>query len=97
MWAAGVLIPLVALIGGIIGRDRQVWRAISEGDNGVKEAMSESQDRLHARIDKVREEYVRRDDLEKHQESIEHKLDKIHDDMREINRRFDAFFHGNKT
>jgi hypothetical protein len=62
----GIVAAGVAIIGGIIVRDRYVAKSIRDGDA-----------ELHSRINKVKDDYVRRDDLDKHLERIEHKLDEL--------------------
>ncbi len=71
-------LTVVGLIGGIIVRDRQVMKAISDGDNV-----------LHVRINKVQSEYVRRDDLNGHIQSIENSVNQMREEQRETNRRID--------
>lgn len=77
-WLIGTLIGLGALIGGIIVRDRQVMKAINDGD-----------EKLHDRITKVQSEYVRRDDLNGHIQSIENSVNQMREEQRETNRRID--------
>ncbi len=75
----GIGLTVVAIIGGIIVRDRQVMKAIADGDNV-----------LHARVTRVQEEYVRRDDLNGHISSIENSVNQMREEQRETNRRIDA-------
>lgn len=77
-WLIGELIALVGLIGGIIARDRQLMNKISDGD-----------EKLHDRITKVQAEYVRRDDLNGHIQSIENSVNQMREEQRETNRRID--------
>ena len=65
---------IVAMVGGFIVRDRMVVRAISEGDS-----------KLHARIDKVKDEYVRRDDLSDHIVRIEKSVAAMKEEQRRTN------------
>ncbi len=78
-WLIGIVIAAVSLIGGIIVRDRQVMRAINEGD-----------EKLHQRINRVSDTYVRRDDLNGHIQSIENTVNQMREEQRETNRRIDA-------
>ena len=78
-WLFGTLIALIGVIGGIIVRDRQVMKAINDGD-----------EKLHDRITKVQSEYVRRDDLNGHIQSIENSVNQMREEQRETNRRIDA-------
>jgi len=75
----GAGLVIIGLIGGIIVRDRQVHKTIAEGDNI-----------LHARITKVQEEYVRRDDLYNHIRSIENIVNQMREEQRATNARIDA-------
>lgn len=54
-WLIGAAFTLVALIGGFLTRDRQIARLVKEGD-----------DQLHERINRVKDEYVKRSDLDAH-------------------------------
>lgn len=74
-----VIVALIAAIGGIIVRDRQVMKSINEGD-----------EKLHERINKAQSEYVRRDDLNGHISSIEKSVHEMREEQRETNRRIDA-------
>ena len=78
-WLIGILMALVAMIGGFIARDRQVMARIQDGDEKIQKAM-----------DDVRKEYVRRDDLKDHLQSIEKSLVQSRDEQREMARRIDA-------
>jgi peptidoglycan hydrolase CwlO-like protein len=78
-WLIGEAIALIGLIGGIIARDRQLMNTINSGD-----------EKLHDRITKVQSEYVRRDDLNGHIQSIENSVNQMREEQRETNRRIDA-------
>jgi len=78
-WLIGALIALISLIGGIIVRDRQVMKTIADGD-----------DKLHQRINRVSDTYVRRDDLNGHITHIEQSVNQMREEQRETNRRIDA-------
>ena len=77
-WAIGVGISLAALIGGIMVRDRQVMKTIEQGDQV-----------LHGRINDVKEDYVRRDDLVSHVKPMETMVALLRDEQRATNRRID--------
>lgn len=51
----GLIISAVAVIGGVVMRDRWMSKSIREGD-----------DKIHERINDVKRDYVRRDDLDNH-------------------------------
>jgi len=78
-WLIAEAIALIGLIGGIIARDRQLMNTINSGD-----------EKLHDRITKVQSEYVRRDDLNGHIQSIENSVNQMREEQRETNRRIDA-------
>lgn len=78
-WLIGISMALVTMIGGFIARDRQVMARIQEGDEKIQKA-----------VDDVRREYVRRDDLKDHLQSIEKSLVQSRDEQREMARRIDA-------
>lgn len=73
-WLASV----AALVGGAIVRDRQVMKAITDGDK-----------ELHARVNDVRDEYVRRDDLDGHLVRLERSMQAIVEGQKETNKRID--------
>lgn len=78
-WVVSTAIGLVVLIGGIIVRDRQVMKTINDGD-----------EKLHQRINRVSDTYVRRDDLNGHIKHIEQMVNQMREEQRETNRRIDA-------
>lgn len=81
-WLIGIAIAVVTAIGGIIVRDRQILELIREGD-----------DALADRLNETRDDFVRKDDLDRHIQRIERSIDEIKVDMREqrrANERVDA-------
>lgn len=82
-WIIGTGLSVIAIIGGIIARDRQLTRLISEGD-----------DKLHDRINRVRDDYVRRVDLDGQIARLDKNVDELRDEIRqsrnETNQRLDA-------
>jgi len=68
-------LTVLAIVGGVILRDRQVMQSINEGDN-----------KIHDRLSKVKDEYVRRDDLHSQINRIEKSMDEMKDEMREQRR-----------
>lgn len=65
-WLVGAVLAVVSMLGGVIVRDRQVSKSIKDGD-----------DALHERINRVRDDYVRRSDLDGH-------ILRLSNDMREM-------------
>lgn len=71
-------VGMVTIIGGIIVRDRQVMKAIQDGD-----------EKLHKRINTVEHSYVRKEDLNGHLRSIETLVTGVRDEQRATNTRID--------
>lgn len=81
----GTLGTLALVIGGIIVRDRQVHKAIKEGD-----------DQLHERVNRVRDEYVKRVDNDASMGRIDQTLQEIRSEQRELYRTIVQHFAGKK-
>lgn len=82
-------LTVLAIVGGIILRDRQVMSTIQDGD-----------DKLHHRVNETRDQYVRRDDLASHIQRIEKTVDEMRVEMREqrhANERLDTTLTGHTT
>jgi septal ring factor EnvC (AmiA/AmiB activator) len=60
------------------------FTAISTALYRTNAAMKAGDDRLHERVNKVREDYVRRDDLDKHLTRLDTKLDRIDSKFEQI-------------
>nr|WP_321980129.1 hypothetical protein [uncultured Cohaesibacter sp.] len=71
-WLVGVAFGIVAMVGGFIVRDRQTAKQIKDGD-----------DRLHDRINRVRDDYVRRDDLHNHITRLDDSIKEMRQEMKE--------------
>lgn len=71
-WFIGAGFGLVTMVGGFIMRDRQVAKQIKDGD-----------DRLHDRINRVRDDYVRRDDLHNHITRLDDNIKEMRKEMKE--------------
>ncbi|MCC4243432.1 hypothetical protein [Stappia indica] len=71
-WLAGAVIALVTMIGGIIARDRQLARMIQDGD-----------EKLHDRINRVREDMVHRSDLDGHIQRLDKSVGELRSDVKE--------------
>nr|WP_321482346.1 hypothetical protein [uncultured Cohaesibacter sp.] len=84
-WLVGVVLAIVAMVGGFIVRDRQTAKQIKDGD-----------DRLHDRINRVRDDYVRRDDLQSHMTRLDDNIKEMRQEMKEetskTNDRLDRLF-----
>lgn len=79
-WVAGALFSLITMIGGLIARDRQVHSRIETGDaDNMK------------KIEEIKRDYVRRDDLKDHLQAIEKSISQSRDEQRDLTRRIDNF------
>lgn len=98
---AGALISLVGVVGGIVVRDRYIQRLITDGDAATRRDASAETEKvhgetkqLHERVNRVRDEYVKRVDLDSHIERLDSNIVKLGDDMRtsseRTNQRLDA-------
>lgn len=73
-------LSVVGIVGGIIARDRALMRQINDGDAA-----------LHERVNRTRDEFVRRDDLDKHLARIDANIAGMYAEQKETNKRIDAF------
>jgi uncharacterized protein with von Willebrand factor type A (vWA) domain len=87
----GTLFALVCCVGGVVARDRTILRLISEGDSKVQAATEKKMDVLHERVNKTRDEFVRRDDLDGHLSRIEKSIGIMHEEQRDMNKRLNEF------
>ncbi|MEQ9245374.1 MAG: hypothetical protein RLO21_05235 [Nitratireductor sp.] len=83
------------LIGLAVGLSTFAFGAISTALYRLNSVMKANDDKIHERINRVRDDYVRRDDLERHLQRMDKKLDKIDDrfeqmlkDQQEMNKAF---------
>ena len=58
-WVISTLVALVALVGGIIARDRYILNVISQNHEGSIKAIQQAAQNSNDRIDRVKYEYVR--------------------------------------
>ena len=81
--AVGIVAALIGLLGAAVARDRYVMRLIS--DQGKE---------LHERVNRVRDEYVRRVDLDGHIGRLESNMRELRDELKanhkDMNSRLDA-------
>ena len=100
-WLIGAILTAVTVVGGFIVRDRQVAKLIADGDERIrgeleasKASTKEDFDNLHERVNKVREGYVRRDDLDTHLQRMGDDIKDMRGENREatkaMNERLDA-------
>lgn len=90
----GIGATAVTLIGGFIARDRYIQRQITDGDERSRAKASDEAQKLHDRINRVRDEYVRRVDLDAHIIRLDQNVQEIAREMRDgqkgTNQRLDA-------
>jgi hypothetical protein len=73
-WLLGFAIAAITLVGGIIARDRSLMSTIQKGD-----------DALHERINRTRDDYVRRVDLDGHLTRLDETMKDMRVDMKDHN------------
>lgn len=97
-----VIVAVLGCIGGVIARDRYIGSTIANGDkavreecerkiNSVKADCDKDTSVLHERINKTRDEFVRRDDLDGHLARIEKSISGMHEEQKGTNKRIDEF------
>lgn len=88
-WTIGIFVTtffsIFTLMGGLIVRDRQITKTIHDGDSET-----------HERIDKIREDYVRNDELSKHMQNVSDNVQNLILELRVTNERIDKVLTGNK-
>lgn len=72
------VIALVGMIGGLIIRDRQTMKAISDGD-----------DKVHMRVDEIVKDYVQKDDLKDYLMPLSKSIQDLQEEQRATARRID--------
>ncbi|QDP53525.1 MAG: hypothetical protein GOVbin4933_71 [Prokaryotic dsDNA virus sp.] len=84
----------MALIGGIVARDRYILNLISKNHEGSINAIQEATSEIHERINRVKDEYVRRVDLDGHIVRLDRSVNALAAEMRSstvtTNQRLDA-------
>lgn len=75
-WLVGVAVTVVVAIGGIaIGAFRAMSNRLDAVAKDMRASIKDGDDALHERINRVRDDYVRRVDLDGHLARIDKKLD----------------------
>lgn len=90
-WIVGVIVGIVTMIGGLVTRDRQVMHRIDDGDRDIREELHALGDKVKASQDSIKRDYVRRDDLKEHLQTIEKMLEQARADQKDLTRRIDSF------
>jgi len=93
-WLIGAAFAFVGLIGGVVARDRYVMRLVNGEDETTRKMVREEADKLHERLNRTRDEYVRRVDLDGHIIRLEGSVRELANEMRSntqsTNHRLDA-------
>ena len=88
-WIVTVALGVITVIGGLLMRDRHMLATIRKGDEDAIRHAQEGDDRLHERVNRVRDEYVRRDDHDRAYDALRELLVDIRQGQVELNRRID--------
>ena len=94
IWIVSTGFGLVTLIGGVVARDRYILNLISKNHEGSIKAVQEATSEIYERINRVKDEYVRRVDLDGHIVRLDHSVNILAEEMRSsttaTNQRLDA-------
>jgi uncharacterized protein YciW len=94
IWIISTGFGLVTLIGGIIARDRYILGLISKNHEGSIKAIQDSSEKTNERMAKIKDEYVRRIDLDGHIMRLDGSIKALSGEMRsstaQTNQRLDA-------
>jgi len=93
-WLIGTAITLATFFGGaLIASFRSLSHAQKTAEDRLGAAIKDGDDQLHERINRVRDEYVRRVDLDGHvsqlREGMKELKDENRESTREMNKRLD--------
>jgi len=83
------IVAIVALIGGIMTRDRFILNTIKLGDEALRKELDTKAANLHERVNRTRDEFVRREDLDKHLTRLELSMSNVYSEVKETNKRMD--------
>lgn len=79
IWLIGMILTggafILTLVGGVVARDRQMSRQIREGD-----------EKLHERINRVREDMVHKSDQDMHLKRLDANINDMREEQRELRR-----------
>ena len=93
-WIVGVAFTLITVIGGIIARDRYILRLISKSHEDTVREAQRAADKLDDRLNRVKDDYVRRVDLDAHIGRLDNSVQSLTSEMRsssaQTNQRLDA-------
>ena len=89
-WAIGTSIALAVLVGGIIIRDRQVMKSITDGDKELLKSVNEGDEKVHHRINNILITHVKKDDLEMYLKPLKDNVTEMREEQRGTNQRIDT-------
>lgn len=76
---------LTPIVLAAFARDRSLLSMIAAVKDDASQQIKASVDQVHERINRVRDEFVRRDDLDGHLQRMEKRFDEVWTDMRRNN------------
>lgn len=86
-WLIGIALTALLTIGGmLVAAFRALSAKIDESNDDLAKTLKEGDDALHERVNRVRDEYVKRVDLDSHLNRIDQTLREVRDEQREMNR-----------
>lgn len=88
-WLVTALMSAVAVIGGLLMRDRHVLALIRKGDEANAKATQDASGQLHERVNRIRDEYVRRDDHDRAYDALKELITSMREEQRYTNQRLD--------
>lgn len=94
IWVVSVGFAMAALIGGIVARDRYILGLISKNHEGSIKAIQDSAEKTNDKMTKIKDEYVRRVDLDGHLMRLDGSIQALSGELRSsatlTNTRLDA-------
>lgn len=81
-WIISTGLAFVTVVGGVIARDRYILSLISKNYAGSTKVVQESNSQIHERINRVKDEYVRRVDLDTHITRLDASIQNMTQEMR---------------
>jgi len=90
-WLIGISITVVvAMATMLVAAFRALSGKIERGNETMSKAMRDGDDALHERVNRVRDEYVKRIDLDGHLGRIDTTLREIREEQKDMNRQLMA-------
>lgn len=94
-WLIGIAATFFLTFGGLLlGAFYRIVSKIDDGHDNLSKNIKDGDDALHERVNRVRDEYVRRADLDGHIQRLDKNVDDLRSDIKqsraEMNQRLDA-------